>query len=81
MFRANVPSTGRSLRDGTPIYPCEGLEARFSHRPQRESKPGASLRHASSTTVFRDVCHIYVFKKESGLEGKNNFAIWQFCFR
>ena len=40
-----VPSTTRSFRDDSPIntVPCEGLEARFLHRPHLESNPG-SLR-------------------------------------
>ena len=41
----NVPSTVRSFRDGTPFtVPCEGCEARFLHRTNRESNLGPSCR-------------------------------------
>ena len=54
LFVFNVPSTTRSFRDGTPLtVPCEGREARWIHRPDRESNPGPSrgspLRYRCAT--------------------------------
>ena len=53
-----VPLTARSFRDAPPfIIPCEGREARFLHRSNRESNPvplrGSSLHYRCAMAAPR----------------------------